>query len=128
MKYLSAQEILVIHARIIDETGGLHGMRDIGLLASVIERPKTRFGGKQMFPGVFRKAAVHLEALVQYHCFLDGNKRTSVGVCARFLYRNRYEFVSGQREMVAFVLRVATKKENLDSIEAWIKSCARKRK
>lgn len=128
MKYLSAQEILVIHAQIIDETGGLHGVRDIGLLASLIERPKTRLGRTQMFPGLFRKAAVYLESLAQYHCFLDGNKRTSVSACARFLYRNRYEFVSEQKEIVDFVLRVATNKENLDSIEAWIKSCAWKRK
>ncbi|TSC78517.1 MAG: hypothetical protein G01um101433_182 [Parcubacteria group bacterium Gr01-1014_33] len=46
MNYLSAEDVLVIHARIIGETGGAHGVRDTHLLGSIVERPKMQFGGK----------------------------------------------------------------------------------
>ncbi len=32
MKYLTAEQVLFIHARVISETGGSHGIRDLGLL------------------------------------------------------------------------------------------------
>ena len=73
MKYLTPQEIIVVHAQVVDETGGLHGIRDMGLLLSLIERPKTSFGGSESYRGVFTKAAVYLESLATYHVFVDGN-------------------------------------------------------
>ncbi|MBI4120550.1 MAG: hypothetical protein HY454_03755 [Parcubacteria group bacterium] len=53
MKYITAEDILAIHSEIIDETGGLHGVRDVGLLASVVERPKGRFGGRPLYKNIF---------------------------------------------------------------------------
>ena len=76
MKYLTAEEILVIHSEIIDKTGGLHGTRDVGLLMSIVERPKSKFSGQELYKGIFKKVAVYLESLAQYHVFADGNKRT----------------------------------------------------
>jgi len=32
--YLSSEQVLFIHSRLIDETGGAHGVRDLGLLQS----------------------------------------------------------------------------------------------
>jgi death on curing protein len=87
MKYLSAQDILAIHARIVDKTGGSQGIRDIGLLQSVVERPKTKLSGQEMYLDVFSKAAATQEALAKYHVFVDGNKRTSVSAATRFLIR-----------------------------------------
>ena len=43
MIYLTGEEILVIHSEIIDQTGGSHGIRDIGLLQSIVEKPKIHF-------------------------------------------------------------------------------------
>ena len=73
MEYLTPEEILIIHARIIDEIGGLHGVRDIGLLVSLCERPRSAFAGKEFYLGIHRRAAVLMEALAQYHVFVDGN-------------------------------------------------------
>lgn len=119
MKYLTPQDILVIHARIIDETGGSHGIRDTGLLISLSERPKTSFGGKEMYPGIFEKTAVYLESLVEYHVFIDGNKRTSIAAAARFLFLNGYALRAGNKEVERFVLGVAKEKLNLETIAAW---------
>ncbi len=41
MKYLTPKQVLFIHSRLIDETGGVHRVRDIGLLKSAVERPRA---------------------------------------------------------------------------------------
>ena len=71
MKYLTPKDILAIHNEIINKTDGSHGIRDVGLLISLTERPKAIFGGKEFYKTVFKKAAVYLESLVKYHVFLD---------------------------------------------------------
>ncbi|MEK7575587.1 MAG: hypothetical protein AAB491_00660 [Patescibacteria group bacterium] len=49
MKYLTPKDILAIHNEVINKTGGSHDIRDVGLLISLTERPKTRFGGKELY-------------------------------------------------------------------------------
>lgn len=110
-----------MHARIIDETGGLHGIRDTGLLVSLTERPKTSFGKKEMYPGIFEKAAVYLESLARYHVFIDGNKRTGIATSARFLSLNGYMLNVSNKEMERFVLRMVQEKPSLETIAVWFK-------
>ena len=126
MKYLTAEEILVIHSEIIDETGGMHSVRDIGLLMSIAEKPKSRFGGKELYEGVFQKAAIFLESLVQYHVFIDGNKRTGAVSSARFLFINGYELIATNKELENFVMKIAVDKLDLDTISTWLKKYSRK--
>jgi death-on-curing protein len=78
VKYLSATQVLFVHSRLIDTTGGAHGIRDLGLLQSAVSRPKATFGGKDLYPDIFHKAAALMESLVKNHPFIDGNKRTAI--------------------------------------------------
>ena len=75
MKTLTIQQVLFIHSRLITETGGTAGLRDIGLLESAMARPFASFDGKDLYPGLFAKASAMLDSLVNNHPFLDGNKR-----------------------------------------------------
>lgn len=59
MRYISAKELLVIHSEIITQTGGMHGVRDIGLLQSIIEKPKASFSRNELYRGIFIKAAAY---------------------------------------------------------------------
>jgi len=90
MRYLTGDEILVIHSEIIEETGGTHGIRDVNLFLSLLERPKMGFGGKPLYSDVFQKAAAYLESLAKFHVFIDGNKRTAFAAASRFLFLNEY--------------------------------------
>lgn len=121
MKYLTPQDILVVHSEIVDATGGSHGIRDIGLLISATERPKTSFYGKEAYQTVFEKAAVYVESLESYHVFIDGNKRTGIAASARFLFMNGYEFTATNKALENFVLRVVTKKLTIPQIAKWFK-------
>ncbi len=126
MRYLTGEEILIIHSEIIDETGGMHGVRDAGLLISVIERPKTSFGGKEVYKSVFEKAAAYLESFATYHVFVDGNKRTAIAAAARFLFLNRYNLTTSSKEIEELALRVALRKLSVKEIAAWLKRYSRK--
>lgn len=126
MKYLTAQDILVIHAKIIDETSGSHGIRDIGLLLSLVERPKTGFNKKELYKSIFKKAAVYLQSLVNYHVFIDGNKRTAIAAATRFLFLNSYELKASNKELEKFVLDATTQKLDLETIAQRLKTHSQK--
>ncbi len=120
MRYISAKELLVIHSEIITQTGGMHGVRDIGLLQSIIEKPKASFGGNELYKGIFTKGAAYLQSLVQYHVFIDGNKRTGIGATARFLFLNGYQLNITNKGMEKFVLKIAVEKLDLAIIAGWL--------
>lgn len=126
IQYLSAETILVLHSEIIDATGGSHGVRDAGLLAAIVHKPKATFGGNDLYPNVFIKAAVYFESVVNYHVFVDGNKRTGITACARFLYQNGYNLAVANSEMEKFVLSVSAEKIEIPTIAAWLKSHTKK--
>jgi death on curing protein len=128
VKYLTAQEILILHDRVLGATEGSDGIRDVHLLASLVERPKTSIGGKEMFPNIFEKAAVYLESLAKYHVFIDGNKRTCITASARFLFINGFELTANDKEVVQFVLQVATEKLEIQEIAGWLKTHSKKYK
>ena len=120
-RYLEHSEVLVIHARIIDETGGAHGVRDTNLVLSITGRPQMAFGGKELYHGIFHKAAAYFESCALHHAFVDGNKRTAIALAARFLHLNRYELVASNKQVEKFVLATVTKKYSLEIIAEWLK-------
>ena len=57
MKILTKEQILVIHQRCIEETGGALGFRDEGLFDSALAQPYQSFSGSELYPTVEQKAA-----------------------------------------------------------------------
>jgi death-on-curing protein len=121
VNYPSEKEILVMHARIIEETGGAHGVRDMNLFVSSCNRSKMIFGGKELYPDVHKKAATYVESFIMNHVFIDGNKRTGIIASARFLFLNSYELTADNKEIENFALSVVVDKLTLEQIAKWIK-------
>jgi death-on-curing protein len=126
MRYLSAEEIVAIHDRIIEETQGSFGVRDEHLLRSIAEKPKASFGGTEQFPTLFLKAAAYLESVATYHVFVDGNKRTAITVASSFLGLNGYDVVLPLDETETFVLAVAQRHIQLVEIATWLEKNSQK--
>lgn len=126
MRYLTGEEILVIHARLIEETGGLHGVRDLNLLGSLPERPKMQFGGTDLYEGIFRKAAAYFESCAYHHIFTDGNKRTAIAIATRFLFLNGHELNAENKSIESFVLQAVERKFELGKIADWFKKHSKK--
>lgn len=126
-RYINADELIVINEVVIDESGGVHGLREPGLLNSIVVKPQSKFSGSDLYPDVFLKAAVLFESIVNYHVFLDGNKRTGFATMARFLFINGFTLKISETEIVSYTVSVATNKPDLADIATWIKSHARRK-
>ena len=114
--------MLFIHARLISETGGVHGRRDLGLLLSAMARPQATFDGQDLYPNLFLKAAALLESLVGNHAFVDGNKRTAITSTGLFLRINGYRLTADNQQLEAFILQCAQRLNFLEQMALWLKS------
>ncbi len=57
MRYLSLREILELHDKIIEVSGGARGIRDIRALESAINQPRLTFNRTDLYPDILTKAA-----------------------------------------------------------------------
>lgn len=120
MVAIGITDIVTIHDRIVNEIGGSLGIREPGLLAAIAEKPKASFGGSELYPTLYDKAAALFEALVNYHAFVDGNKRTAIAVLEYYLYLNDLKLNASDQVKEAFVLNTAVTNPELDTVAAWI--------
>jgi death-on-curing protein len=123
--YLTAEQILFIHYRLVSETGGEHGLRDLGLLETAVARPRQTFDNEELYPDIFQKAAALMESLVNNHPFIDGNKRTGITCTVLFLQQNSITFSAKNSELEKFTLRVASVKMKRAEIAEWLKKHSR---
>lgn len=121
MRYLVPEEVLLIHAALIDRTGGLPGIRDAGLFQSILVRPRQAFQGEERYRTVHQEAAAYLHGFATGHVFNDGNKRIGFAAAARFLVKNGYTFTPTNKEAEQFVPSIAIDRKPVKEIAEWIK-------
>ena len=126
INFLSLDEILAIHYDQINRYGGSHGVRDFNLLISAASRLQATFGGFDLYPDVFSKAAALIHSLVLNHPFVDGNKRTAMTATARFLFINNNLLKMSKKELVELTLKIESKKMNMENISSWFKKHSKK--
>ena len=120
-KYITPEQAIYYQQKIVEETGGSIGLRDLGLLESALARPQASYGGEDLYPTIIDKAAALFHSLIFNHPFLDGNKRTTLGVTYEFLKQNGYRLEASQQELIDFPLRVENKHLGLGEIADWLK-------
>ncbi|OGG24658.1 hypothetical protein A3A79_02430 [Candidatus Gottesmanbacteria bacterium RIFCSPLOWO2_01_FULL_43_11b] len=125
MKYLTTEDILLLHYLSIQKSGGSHGLRDAGLLDAAVHRPQATFAGEDLYPTVFDKAGALCHSLIKNHAFVDGNKRTSLLSAMTFLELNGYRFECEQEELVTFGLKIDNENISYEGIAEWFKSHSR---
>ena len=105
-RWLTIRAVKVIHDRVLEEFGGLSGVRDEGLLESALGRPQNLFHyGEKV--SLFQLAASHCYGIVRNHPFLDGNKRTGFVVARVFLRLNGVRFSPAQGEPTRMIRALA---------------------
>ena len=117
--FLTAQQVLFIHARLINTTGGEHGLRDLGLLESAVAKPQATFDSEDRYPDLWHKAVALMASLAQNHPYVDGNKRTAITSAAMFLKLNGYSLQTTNEELERFTLWVVNKRPSLAEIVNW---------
>jgi death-on-curing protein len=121
MRYLSLEEIISLHTRLIAQSGGSLGLRDRGALESAVAQPEMTFGGDDLYPTMAEKAAALGHSLVQNHPFIDGNKRVGHAAMEVFLVLNGCEISASVDEQEAIVLAVASSQMSRAELGEWLK-------
>lgn len=120
MIVLRPQKVLQLHRFLMQETGGLDGLRDEGLFDSAVQGPFATFGGQDLYPGTEEKAAKLGAALTQNHAFLDGNKRIGVYALLIFLDVNGVAMEYSDDDLIALGLGMADGTLDYEGVLGWI--------
>jgi death on curing protein len=105
MRFLTLIEVLELHRRVIEQSGGAFGIRDIGLLESAIAQPQMTFGG---------------EDFIMNHPFVDGDKRTGHAATETFLVLNGMEINASVDEQERAILAIASGELGREAFVEWL--------
>ena len=120
MRYLTLSEVLEIYRRVMQQSGGLIGIRDLGTLESAVAQPRVTFDGAELYPTLAEKASALGFSIIQNHPFIDGNKRTGHAAMETFLVLNGHHIRASVDEQVEIVLQVASSALPRESFTDWL--------
>ena len=117
VQFLSLDEAIAIHERLIEKFGGSPGLRDKGLLESALYRPQTGY-----YADLAQMAAALFESLVSNHAFVDGNKRAAFFLCDVFLRLNGWKLKMSADTAYTFIVGSLEKGRcDYDHLLPWIR-------
>jgi len=102
--------------QLIDEFGGIQGLRDRGLLEAAIFRPQSGY-----YDDLLHEASALMESLANNHAFLDGNKRISFAATDTFLRVNGFYLDLDPLAAHKFITDAISKRElRVSQIRDWL--------
>lgn len=127
IRYLTLGEVVALHRRLIEQSGGSHGLRDLGALESAVAQPRMTFGGEDLYPTLTAKSVALGFSLINNHPFVDGNKRIGHLSMEMMLVLNGKAIDAGVDDSERIVLGVASGAVDRAELLAWIDSRVRDR-
>jgi death-on-curing protein len=124
INYLSKDQLILIHDRIIESFSKEKGKMNIGNLEATIERVEGYKGEDK--EALFWKATILLERIILGHPFIDGNKRTAYEATRLFLKANGYDLNADEEEVIDLLVKIAKSQKNRFSIKAWLEKHSQK--
>ncbi len=122
IKYLTIDDILFLHLKLIDNLGGKKGVRDISFLESAINTPLQTFDSNDLYFGLVNKISRLSYELVKKHTFIDGNKRIGVFVLDVLLRLNSLKLNANVQETIDEFLGLAAGEIEYNQFYNWAKS------
>ena len=101
-EWLNASDVSYFHRMLIDEHGGLHGIRDKGALESTLARPMHLLNYEPEAT-IQELAASYGFGFAKNHVFNDGNKRISLAVIDTFLRINGMQLIAEEVDAVCVI-------------------------
>lgn len=96
------------------------GIHDRGLLESAVNAPFQTFGGVDLYPTVFDKAARLCYGLTKDHPFNDGNKRTAVHSMLVYLEVNDISIAYDREELEGIIISIADDSMSSKELSKWL--------
>jgi len=117
IQFLSVDEAIAIHERLIERFGGTSGIRDKGLLESALFRPQTGY-----YDDIAELATALFESLILNHAFVDGNKRVAFFVTDIFLRLNGWKLSAETEAAHIFIVGMLERGDcSYDRLLPWIR-------
>jgi len=126
MRYLTLGEVLDLHRRIIEQSGGAVGVRELGGVESAVAQPQMTFGGEELYPTIESKATALCFSLVMNHPFVDGNKRIGHAAMETFLVMNGFEIAANVDHAETTILTLAAGELSREELLEWVTSHIRR--
>lgn len=104
--YITLDQAIEVHRTTVEVSGGgALGHLDMGKLESVLEHIQN----DEYYPNFVDKLTHLFFCACKFHCFVDGNKRIAITLCAQMLLLNGYLYCTGHflREMENISYHVA---------------------
>ncbi len=120
--WITEQLAKTVHHAQLARHGGMDGVRDEGMFASAMARPRQLFAYGDPPPDRFALAAAYAFGLARNHPFLDGNKRTAYVVCRTFLQLNGEDIQATREEKYFTFLALAAGELTEDALAAWLRA------
>ena len=120
MRKISKAQVLLVHERLLKQSGGSTGIRDEGLLESALAAPYQEFAGISNYPTIEEKAARLGFGIIKNHPFIDGNKRTGAHIMLLLLCINGINLDYTQEELIEIILQVASGESSFEDLRNWI--------
>src|SRR5215469_658665 len=117
--WLTYDQAIAIHSRQLRRFGGAPGLRDEGMLHSMLERPVNKWRYEQA--GLVELAAADAFGLAKNHAFVDGNKRIAFMAMMVFLRKNGVAFAPDPAQATAIIRAVAAGEVSENSLTRWIR-------
>jgi len=123
VQFLTADEVVAIHQRLIEAFGGPGGVRDPGLLESALHRPRTGY-----YEDLAGMATALFESLLMNHPFIDGKKRMTFFATDVFLRLNGWKLEIDPDDAHAFIIGLLERAEcDFERLLPWIRKVAVRR-
>ena len=120
MIWITAEDVIALHSKIIKKTGGIDGLRDRSGLEAAIAAPLQSFGGADFYPTTIEKIARLGYGLAANHAFIDGNKRIGALMTQLLLQWNEYNIVLNKGELADMFIAIADGSADKDELLKWI--------
>jgi death-on-curing protein len=117
--WLTRDIIVAIHDEQLAIHGGASGLRDEGMLASALDRPRNKWLYEQA--ELADLAAGYAFGVARNHPFVDGNKRTSLLALYTFLGVNGIDFIVPEAEAAAIIIALAAGEVDEEGLTRWIR-------
>lgn len=121
MKLLTLEQLLQLHALLIEKTGGTSRLRDLGRLESAIATQTQNVFGEELYPDLPSKAAALIRAIIADDPFSDGNKRTAMLSGLTFLKINGMMPKLNSGEIEDYAVKIAVEKLDVLTINRWLR-------
>lgn len=120
MIWLTKKQLLFLHEKIAEATGGSDKVRDEGLLESALLSPMQVYGEIKLFPTIIYKAVRLACGITGNHPFIDGNKRTGAHAMLVTLRLNNIRLCYTQEELSSVFWQLAADKIGYDELREWV--------